>query len=189
VDPKAVYPNCPDADFQYHHQPFNYYANYAPGTPARSAHLRDETEFLAAAQSGNLKPVSFVKPIGRETEHPGYASQPNGDSHLVDILKAIETGPQAKDTMVIVTYDEFGGQWDHVPPPTRASGSSAADQWGPGTRIPAVVISSQLPQRFSVDHTPHDTTSILAEIEHHFGLQPLAPRDAAATDFSSKRNN
>ena len=69
-----MYPNCPDKLFQYHHQPFNYYAAYAPGTAARAAHLRDEQEFIAAA-GGHLKPVSFVKPLGAENEHPGYASE------------------------------------------------------------------------------------------------------------------
>ena len=61
--------------------------------------------------------MSFVKPYGAENEHPGYASEPNGSDHLVDLLKTITTGPQAKDTLVVVTYDEFGGQWDHVSPP------------------------------------------------------------------------
>jgi phospholipase C len=178
----TTYPHCAAADFQYHHQPFNYYANYAPGTPARAAHLRDETEFVAAAHAGNLKPVSFVKPLGRDTEHPGYASQVIGDRHLVKLINAISTGPAGKDTLVIVTYDEYGGQWDHVAPPT--PGHELADQWGPGTRIPTVVISSALPAPFSVDHTPHDTTAILAEIEHHFGLQSVATRDAAAADFA-----
>ena len=46
---RAVFPNCPNKLFQFHHQPFNYYANYAPGTPARTAHLRDEQEFLQLA--------------------------------------------------------------------------------------------------------------------------------------------
>src|SRR4051794_12224292 len=83
----AVYPNCPDKLFQFHHQPFNYYARYAPGTAARTAHLRDEEEFIAAAKSGHLKPVSFVKPVGAENEHPGYASEHSGSSHLVDLLE------------------------------------------------------------------------------------------------------
>jgi phospholipase C len=73
--------------------------------------------------------------------------------------------------MVVVTYDEFGGQWDHRTPPT-------VNQWGPGTRIPALVISPRLPHRFAVDHTAHDTTSILATIEHRFRLRPLGTRDA-----------
>ena len=77
--PGATYPNCADKLFQYHHQPFNYFANYAPGTAAREQHLRDEAEFLALAGSSSkqcrLKPVSFIKPVGAENEHPGYASE------------------------------------------------------------------------------------------------------------------
>jgi phospholipase C len=177
----AVYPNCPNALFQYHHQPFNYYANYAPGTAARAAHLRDEAEFVAAAKSGHLKPVSFVKPVGAENEHPGYASQSAGSSHLVQLLKTIESGPEAAHTLVVVTYDEFGGQWDHVAPPSGRPGIS--DQWGPGTRIPALLISPTLKHRFAVDRTEHDTTSILATIEHLYGLAPLTSRDAAVRDL------
>jgi len=71
--------------FQFHHQPFNYYANYAPNTPGR-AHLQDELNFEQLAQSSdketcNLKDVSFIKPIGEENEHPGYASLPTGSDH------------------------------------------------------------------------------------------------------------
>ncbi len=182
--PKSSYPLCPDAAFQFHHQPFNYYENYAPGTAARASHLRDEVEFIRAAESGDLRPVSFVKPSGRENQHPGYASQGLGDRHLVALLKALFGGPAADDTLVIVTYDEHGGQWDHVAPPKPDDG--LADRWGPGTRIPTVVLSRDLPRPFTVDHTPHDTTTILAEIEHRFGLAPVAPRDAAAADFSGK---
>ncbi len=176
----AVYPNCPDKLFQFHHQPFNYYANYAPGTPGR-AHLQDEVNFLTAAETGQLKPVSFVKPIGEENEHPGYSSEHNGSDHLVELIQAIESGPQAKSTAIIVTYDEFGGQWDHVSPPTR---KGIADQWGPGTRIPALIVSPKLHDRFSVDSASYDTTSIIATIEHRYGLQPLGTRDAAVRDLS-----
>ena len=102
--------------FQYHHQPLNYFSSFAPGQPGR-AHLRDETEFIQAAHDGTLPTVSFVKPYGAENEHPGYASEATGSNHLVDLLEAITGGPQAEDTLVVVTYDEFGGQWDHVPPP------------------------------------------------------------------------
>jgi acid phosphatase len=177
----AVYPNCPDKLFQFHHQPFNYYASFAPGTPARAAHLRDEQEFIAAAKSGDLKSVSFVKPVGAENEHPGYASEHSGSSHLVDLLEAIENGPDADSTLVIVTYDEYGGQWDHVAPPQGVAGIS--DQWGPGTRIPALLVSPVLKHPFAVDETEHDTTSILATIEHRFGLEPLSSRDAAVADL------
>ena len=61
--------------------------------------------------------MSLIKPIGFENEHPGYASEHTGSDHLVELLQSINGSDCAKDTMVIVTYDEFGGQWDHVSPP------------------------------------------------------------------------
>jgi acid phosphatase len=190
-DPAFTYPKCPSAIFQYHHQPFVYFANYAPGTPGR-AHLKDEQELLdtlaASKKAGNcqLPAVSFVKPLGEENEHPGYASVEQGGIHLVHLLQYI-TGIACKaDTMVIVTYDEFGGQWDHVPPPGQAGGPAGPhDQFGPGTRIPALVIAPHLPGTFSVDSSEHDTLSILSTIEHRFGLDPLTDRDKAVTDLSS----
>ena len=120
-----------------------------PGTPATAAHLQDEVEFENLAQSSttkdcNLKQVSFVKPIGEENEHPGYASEPNGSDHLVNLLQTIESSECAKDTMVVVTYDEFGGQWDHVSPPGQGNDNGPHDVWGPGTRIPALIIAPHL---------------------------------------------
>ena len=76
--------------------------------------------------SGNLPTVSFVKPYGAENEHPGYASANSGSMHLVDLIKAVENGPQADDTLIVVTYDEFGGQWDHVSPPGAGSSTPGA---------------------------------------------------------------
>jgi phospholipase C len=190
---KAVYPNCPNVNFQYHHQPFNYFANYAPGTAARTAHLKDETEFLSAAQgsstSCDLKPVSFIKPIGNENEHPGYTGETQGSNHLVELLKSIEGSACAKDTLVLVTYDEFGGQWDHVPPPGQGSTTAGpSDVWGPGTRVPALILAPNLSGNFVVDHTEHDTTSVLSTIEHRFGVAPLTSRDAHVADLSSVWN-
>jgi phospholipase C len=173
----------PDPLFQYHHQPFNYFQNYAPGMPGRT-HLKDEKDFLAATKAGTLPAVSFVKPVGEENEHPGYSSTDNGESHLVDLLKATLQGPAGKDTLVVVTYDEFGGSWDHVAPPGQGSHAAAgpADQFGPGTRIPALVIGGDF-DRSGVDHQSHDTTSILATIERAYGLKPLTSRDATVSDL------
>jgi len=193
ADPNAFgaarFPNCPDKLFQFHHQPFNYFKSFAPGTAARAAHLRDEEEFLQLAQSSktscNLKPVSFIKPVGAENEHPGYASESNGSDHLVELLTSIEESSCAKDTLVIVAYDENGGTWDHVSPPGLGGPDSAHDIWGPGTRIPSLIISPFLRGDFVVDHTAHDTTSILATIEHRFKLAPLSTRDAQVRDLSS----
>jgi phospholipase C len=188
--PAATFPNCPDKLFQFHHQPLNYFKSFAPGTAARAQHLRDEEEFIGLAKGSArtcaLKPVSFVKPAGAENEHPGYASVAIGSDHLVDLLRTIEGSRCAKDTMVVVTYDEFGGQWDHVPPPGQAGGPAGPhDLHGPGTRIPALVVSPGLRGDYVVDSTPHDTTSILATIEQRFGLAPLSSRDAAVRSLDS----
>jgi acid phosphatase len=173
------YPRCPDKLFQYHHHPFNYFKNYAPGTAARTDHLRDEAEFIQAAKSGRLKQVSIVKPLGEENEHPGYTGEFGGNKHLVDLVDAIVNGPNGRDTLIIVTYDEFGGSWDHVPPPPQNHDRFAPhDQWGPGTRVPALLISRKF-ERSGVDHAAHDTTSILKLIEERFNLAPLGARDAA----------
>ena len=91
----GVYPNCANALFQFHHQPFNYFFNFTAGHGRqRAQHLRDEAEFmqprLSSDETCNLKPVTFIKPLGEENEHPGYASEPNGSDHLVALLKAIE---------------------------------------------------------------------------------------------------
>jgi len=185
----ATWPNCPDKLFQFHHQPLNYYASFAPGTAARRRHLRDEAEFIAAARGSQrrcaLKRVSLIKPIGAENEHPGYTNVSTGSDHLVTLLRTIRASRCARDTMVIVTYDEFGGQWDHVPPPGLDGTRGPHDRMGPGTRIPALVLAPRLRAGFVVDHTQHDTTSILATIEHRFGLRPLTSRDRRVRDLSS----
>jgi phospholipase C len=156
-------------NFQPHHQPFNYYAAYAPGTAARAEHLRDGTEFLAAIDAGKLPAVTFYKPAGRVNQHPSYTDIVSGDRHIAEVLEKLRASPQWQDMLVIVTYDENGGYWDHVPPPT---GPGWGDRWGPGTRIPALLIGPHV-KRGYIDSTPYDTTSILKFITQRFGLEPL----------------
>ena len=190
--PNPVWPYCPNKVFQFHHQPFNYYANYAPATATTPAapgrtHLRDEQEFIQNVNSSssqcNLNSVSFVKPVGLENEHPGYTSETRGSDHLVQLLESIRNSSCAKDTMVVVTYDEFGGQWDHVSPPGQGT-VGPHDQWGPGTRLPTLIVSPFLRGNFVVDHTQYDTTSILATIEQRYGLDPVGTRDAAVNSLA-----
>ena len=166
----------PDKLFQYHHQPYVYYANYAVGTSGRT-HLKDEQDFLAALQSNNLPSVSFVKPIGEENEHPGYASLQAGQQHVADLVNAVMHSQYWSNSLIIITYDENGGFWDHVSPPK-------LDRWGDGTRVPAIVISPFAKQGF-IDHTQYDTTSILKLIETRYNLQPLSNRDAQANDLAA----
>ncbi|GAA4801251.1 acid phosphatase [Olivibacter ginsenosidimutans] len=162
----------PDGTFQYHHQPFIYYASFADGTKAKKDHLKDEQEFLAAARKGTLPAVSFVKPLGINNEHPGYSDVYHGEKHALELVNAVLNGPNSKDALVIVTYDENGGFWDHVAPPV-------VDKWGPGSRIPAIIISPFAKKGF-VDHTQYETVSILAFIEKRWGLKPLTDRDKNA---------
>lgn len=152
-------------NFQAHHQPFNYFARYAPGTPERAAHLKDGADFLAAIEAGSLPQVSFYKPQGRLNEHAGYADVLSGDAHIAELVRKIQASPLWTSTAVIVTYDENGGFWDHAAPPK-------GDRWGPGVRIPAIVVSP-FAKRGQIDHTLYDTTSIIKFITRRFGLEPL----------------
>jgi acid phosphatase len=190
----AVFPNCPDKLFQFHHQAFGYFANYADNTQGRVDHLKDEKQFIVDAQQGKLPAVSFVKPIGAENEHPGYASEANGSNHLVDLIQTILNGPNGKDTMIVVTYDEFGGQWDHVSPPGTDGQQGPHDAFGPGTRIPALILGAGLRQS-GVDHQQFDTTSIMATIERRFNVKPVQDattgkptRDAYVNDLLGALN-
>ena len=158
------------------HQPFAYYANYADGTAARAAHLKDEDRFVAEVTAGTLPPVAFLKPVGAENEHPGVSELTAGQSYAVGMLEKLMASPFWKDTVVILTYDENGGFWDHVPPPV-------ADRWGPGTRVPALVFSPFA--RGGVDSTVYDTTAILKLIETRWNLAPLGTRDAAQADLAA----
>src|SRR5262249_37015384 len=102
--------------FQYHHHPFVYFANYADGTAAKAAHLKDEMDVVTAAAAGPLPAVSFVKPVGIDNEHPNYTDVLTGEEHVLGLIDAVRKGPNWKDAAIIVTYDENGGFWDHVPP-------------------------------------------------------------------------
>jgi acid phosphatase len=171
----------PDSTFQFHHQPFAYFKNYADGTQAKKDHLKDETEFIDSAMHGTLPAVSFVKPLGIDNEHPGYSDVYNGETHAAELINDILNGPNGKDVVIIVTYDENGGFWDHVAPPI------IDKKWGPGTRIPAIIISPFAKQSF-VDHTQYETVSILSFIEKRWGLQPLSTRDQNANPLSNAFN-
>jgi len=167
--------------FQPHHQPFNYYARFAPGSADRARHLKDYDDLVADIGKGTLPQVVFYKPAGRVNEHPSYTDVVSGDLHLNELLEKLRNSPQWPRMAVIVTYDENGGFWDHVPPP---SGEGWGDRWGPGTRIPALVISP-FARRGHVDKTSYDTTSILKLITRRFGLEPLPGVRANAGDLSN----
>ncbi len=167
----------PSADFVLHHQPFAYFANYANNTVGRAAHLKDEQDFLLDLKNNNLPSVSFVKPFRPYNEHPSTSPPLQGQQHASDLVKAVQNSAYWADSVIVYTYDENGGRWDHVAPPK-------IDRWGPGARVPAIIISPFAKKSF-VDHTQYDHTSILKFIETRWGLSPLGTRDAAANDFGN----
>jgi acid phosphatase len=168
----AGIPKIPN--FQYHHQPFNYFKKQGPENPdERNRRLRDgglgdeasTNKFLADAQAGKLPAVTFYKPQGNLNMHAGYADIAAGDRHITRAIKVLRNSPQWENMVLVVTVDENGGWWDHVAPPK-------GDRWGPGTRIPAIVISP-FARKGTVDHTVYDTASILRLITRVHGLEKL----------------
>ena len=175
---QVIYQGAPGAaNFQPHHQPFNYFANYAPGTAARIAHLKDAEEFFEAIDYGALEEVSFYKPSGKLNQHPGYTDVLSGDHHIAEVVRRIQASTLWPSTLIIITYDENGGLWDHVPPPH-------GDRFGPGSRIPAIIISPYARKHF-VDSTVYDTTSIAKLITRRYQLTPLPGVRSAAGDLTA----
>lgn len=157
-------------------QPFLLFEDVTTGTPGGARHIKSGSDFVADLKNETLPQVAFVKPD--ENEHPKQMQGLlDADRHAADLVKAIEDSAYWKSSVVIVTYDEGHSFWDHVAPPK-------VDRWGPGRRIPAIVISPFAKRRF-VDHTPYDTTAILKLIETRFGLPPLGPRDATSADLTA----
>ncbi|HKA90572.1 MAG TPA: acid phosphatase [Haliangiales bacterium] len=154
-------------NFQFHHQPFNYYAGFDPHAHAadRTAHLKDYNDLVADAAAGTLPPVTFYKPEGDLNQHPGYAAIQAGDAHIADVIAKLQASPQWAHMVIVLTYDENGGYWDHAAPPK-------GDLLGPGTRIPALIISPYA-KKGTVDHTQYDTASILRLITRRFDLSTL----------------
>jgi len=186
----------PDPLFQYHHQPFNYFKNLAPGTPGRVAHLGDYTDLEQDLAQGTLPAVSFVKFQGEYNSHPGYAQIVQGSKAVAALITLIQKSTAWPTTAIFLTYDEHGGRWDHVAPPTgctngnpgslNTTGDNVAARfcdskgndpevdlyghsYGPGLRVPLVVISPYANANAKhVDTTPVETDSILKFIERRF---------------------
>ena len=163
--------------FVTHHQPFNYFTRFAPGTPDRERHLKDYTDLVAGIDKGALPQVVFYKPQGSLNEHPRNTDVLSGDTHIAELIARIRASPLWASTAIIFTYDENGGFWDHVAPPQ-------GDRWGPGTRIPAIIVSP-FARRGHVDHTVYDTTSIIKFITRRFGLEPLPGVRTGAGDLTA----
>jgi len=181
LENKSVINNSKSSNFQPHHQPFNYFKRFDPttvsGASERKIHLKDYHDLQQDIASGTLPTVVFYKPQGNLNQHPGYTDIMSGDAHIAEVISNLQKSPQWKKMAIIVTYDENGGFWDHVVPPK-------GERWGPGTRVPTIIISPVAKKHF-VDHTYYDTTSILKFITKRFQLEQLPGIRSKAGDLSN----
>ena len=175
--------------------------------PAYSKYLKKNivpmSQYFSDVKNGKLPQVAFIDDDaqGELDEHPGPGvSVQKGSAYVASIINALMKSSAWKDSVFFLTYDEEGGFYDHVPPvptvspdgvpPNLVPGDICATTTGPtcdftytGFRIPNIVVSPFAVPHL-VDHTPIDTTAILAFIEKRFGLSPLTKRDAAQPDIS-----
>ena len=133
-------------------------------------------DFFTDIKNDQLPSVCWIVPSGPDSEHPPRDSA-RGMWHVTGLVNAIMNSPYWKDTAIIITWDDFGGFYDHVAPPK-------VDKFGYGFRVPALVISPYARSGF-VDHTQFDFTSPLKLIETRFSLPALTDRDRAANDMLS----
>jgi phospholipase C len=157
-----------------HHNPFQYMKRIME-TPEGRARVADAADFTTALASGTLPSVSFVKPHSLKNAHPNTSTVGAGDRWIGEMMRAIMQSPLWPRVAVVITYDEGGGYFDHVRPPT-------LDRFGLGTRVPTLVVSP-FARRGVIGHGQYDHASILKLIEWRYGLAPLTERDAAASAF------
>jgi phospholipase C len=137
--------------------------DYAPGA-----------QFLTDAESGQLPAMIWLFAPGAINEHPPENSCA-GENWTVQVLNAVMQGPVWNSTVVFITWDDFGGLYDHVPPPQ-------LDQFGLGPRVPLLIISPFSKPGY-ISHTLYEHSSILKFVETRYGLPPLTARDSAASNM------
>ncbi len=153
-----------------------------------SALIRPIGEFHTDAAAGNLPNVSFVDPDlsndMSDSYHPPGDIR-NGEAFLAKVYKSVTASPLWKKSLLVITFDEWGGFYDHVPPPV-AEISEAERSLGNdglrGFRVPTILVSPFV-KRKSVSSRVYDHSSVLRMIESRWNLQPLAVRDAQANNL------
>jgi phospholipase C len=171
-------------------------------TPKYQANFVDAKTFATDAAAGTLPQVSLIESgyesstsdTGSEVDEHPQANVQVGAAYVQSMVTALMNGPNWKDSVFFLTYDEFGGLYDHVPPMQTVNpdgiapidlpaGNPAGDFTISGLRVPLVVISPFTKPHF-VSNTPADFTAMLKFIETRFSLQPLTKRDAAQPDMT-----
>jgi phospholipase C len=181
----AQYPNQTAAT------PNLYAANDFPWQPTNGASL---AQFYTDAADGSLPAFSLLEPNYSVSSQENPQNIIRGEALLSQVVRAIGHSPRWRQTALIITYDEHGGYYDHVPPPVALApdgiapipppGDPAYDGYARyGFRVPSVVVSAYAKRRH-VSHTVYDHTSILAFVERKWNLPAMTLRDANANDLS-----
>ncbi|HVB95186.1 MAG TPA: alkaline phosphatase family protein [Nitrososphaerales archaeon] len=144
------------------------------------AKMKQTEQFLVDLQSGNLPDVSYIMANDGLNEHPPY-SVAAGEQWAKSIIGAIQASPYWGSTAILLTWDDYGGWYDHVAPPQ-------VDRYGDGFRVPLLMISPFAKQGY-IDHTLSDHTSILKFMERVFNLPSVTQRDGAASDLIESLNS
>ena len=118
--------------------------------------------------------VSYLTGNDTQNEHPPYSVE-SGEQWVESIVGAIQASPYWGSTVILITWDDYGGWYDHVVPPQ-------VDKYGDGFRVPLLMVSPFARHGY-IDNTFSDHTSILKFIERVFGLPPVTQRDAGASDL------
>ncbi len=145
--------------------------------PSRMAHLVDLKEYFDDLKRGTLPAVTWIIPRFNDSEHPPEPAGPvaQGMWYVTRLVNALMESPNWKDSVVFITWDDYGGFYDHVPPPT-------VDAFGYGPRVPTLVISPYAKPGL-ISHRTYDFTSMLKFIEERWRLPHLTARDHHAEDM------
>ena len=144
--------------------------------PEQRSRLVDASQFFVDAQTGKLPQVSWVVPEMNVSEHPP-SSVRAGMAYVTGLVNAVMEGPDWNTTAIFISWDDWGGFYDHVAPPN-------VDEYGFGIRVPGLVISPYAKQNY-VDHKTYSVSSWLRTVEERFGVNPLTARDTNANDMLS----
>ena len=144
-------------------------------------HLVDASHFITSATKGTLPAFSVVTGGGANQAAAAGSchndlSMTACDNYIGQLVSAAENGPQWSSTAVFITFDDFGGFYDQVPPPLNP------DSTQEGPRLPLIIVSPYARPGYT-DTTPSSFAGILAYVEHNFGLPPLDVNDSSAYDF------
>ncbi len=150
--------------------------DYVQRSPTAGANFASGAEFSRDLAGGRLPDVSWIIGAPGGSEHPPADVTLGENSVADDIVNPLGASPYWESLAVIITWDDFGGFYDHVPPPQ-------VDSEGYGFRVPCLILSPYA-RRGMLDGTVNDHTSILKFIESRFGLPALSGRDAAANDLA-----